>query len=180
LECLSASTVARLDGAAGAVVWDGRRDLPDRLWAQTGPIVAARASVVIAQTGAMLAEAGSIAGSYDLPIATAAHAGNGIVSIYLPADRPADDAASRSVEHDLEVGPRPREVASKVATALSEIRERATRLGGHLVIWDAPDEVKTRVPVWGPERPEARLVRALKARFDPVGILNPGRFVGGV
>jgi glycolate oxidase FAD binding subunit len=152
-----AQDVVRLDGTAGSAVWAGLRDLPDRLWTQAGDFAAARASVRIAQTGPMLAEVQSIARSHDLPVATAAHAGNGVVRIYLSADHP-----------------------TQVATALGEIRERATRLGGHLVVWDAPSEVKTRIPVWGPDRPDWQLVRALKAQFDPVGILNPGRFVGGV
>jgi glycolate oxidase FAD binding subunit len=33
---------------------------------------------------------------------------------------------------------------------------------------------------WGPPPPALRLHQAMKARFDPGGLLSPGRFVGGI
>ena len=45
----------------------------------------------------------------------------------------------------------------------------------------APRVVKDTVDVWGPVAPEAlAIMRRLKSEFDPAGILNPGRFVGGL
>jgi len=35
------------------------------------------------------------------------------------------------------------------------------------------------VDVWGPSA-ALDVMRGLKARFDPHGTLNPGRFVGGI
>jgi glycolate oxidase FAD binding subunit len=49
---------------------------------------------------------------------------------------------------------------------------------GHAVMYAAPPEVKTGIEVWGPSPPTISLMRKLKQRFDPHGILNPGRFVG--
>jgi glycolate oxidase FAD binding subunit len=51
---------------------------------------------------------------------------------------------------------------------------------GHAVMYAAPSEVKTGIEVWGPSPPTISLMRKLKQRFDPHGILNPGRFVGGL
>jgi glycolate oxidase FAD binding subunit len=51
---------------------------------------------------------------------------------------------------------------------------------GALAIEKAPVELKRTVGVWGDTRGDFGLMRALKAEFDPKGILNPGRFVGGI
>ena len=53
--------------------------------------------------------------------------------------------------------------------------------GGSLVIERAPLALKGAIDVWGPI-PEVALkvMRQLKEEFDSLGILNPGRFVGGL
>ncbi len=44
----------------------------------------------------------------------------------------------------------------------------------------APGDLRNIIDVWGDPGPSMRLHRRLKEAFDPAGILNPGRFVGGV
>ncbi|MEO0401398.1 MAG: glycolate oxidase subunit GlcE [Pseudomonadota bacterium] len=57
-----------------------------------------------------------------------------------------------------------RAVQSKVAT-----------LGGHATLMKGPADLRAAVPVFQPEPPGvAALTSALRARFDPRGILNPG------
>ena len=63
---------------------------------------------------------------------------------------------------------------------VSALQNRAAALGGAAVLEEAPPELKRQVDVWGPPRPEWRLMRQIKERLDPGGILNPGRFVGGI
>jgi glycolate oxidase FAD binding subunit len=49
------------------------------------------------------------------------------------------------------------------------------------VVLDAGAEVRERVDVWGEhEEGLLRLSRAVKERFDPRGVCNPGVFVGGI
>jgi glycolate oxidase FAD binding subunit len=49
------------------------------------------------------------------------------------------------------------------------------------VVLDAPDEVRTKLDVWGAGDDGAvDLMRRVKSRFDPHGICNPGIFVGGI
>jgi glycolate oxidase FAD binding subunit len=52
--------------------------------------------------------------------------------------------------------------------------------GGYVVIEAAPTAVKERLDVWGPPPSAFNLLKALKAKFDPAGVLNPGRFIGGL
>jgi glycolate oxidase FAD binding subunit len=53
-------------------------------------------------------------------------------------------------------------------------------LGGYLVVEACPPELKRRLDVWGPPGPDFRLMERIKREFDPDGILNPGRYVGGL
>ncbi len=58
-------------------------------------------------------------------------------------------------------------------------RERVMAEGGSVVIRQAPIEVKQEVGVWGADAGALPLMRRVKERFDPDGMMNPGRFVGG-
>ena len=53
--------------------------------------------------------------------------------------------------------------------------------GGSVVVERAPAAVKADADVWGPMAPEALAIMGrLKREFDPEGVLNPGRSVGGL
>lgn len=67
-----------------------------------------------------------------------------------------------------------------LAEGVAWMRERAEERQGHLVVEQAPARVKQRASVWGEPRGEFFLHRAIKERMDPKGILNPGRFLGGL
>jgi glycolate oxidase FAD binding subunit len=64
--------------------------------------------------------------------------------------------------------------------ALSEVRARVRAFEGLMVIKAAPVAVKREIDVWGAPGKEFRLMEAVKNRFDPRRLLNPGRFVGGI
>ncbi len=67
-----------------------------------------------------------------------------------------------------------------VERAWLAMRAAARAGAGHAVLEAAPEWAKVARDVFGEATDEWRLARALKARFDPAGILNPGRFVGGL
>ena len=60
----------------------------------------------------------------------------------------------------------------------SRLRPVVTDAGGRLVVVSCPDgaELSGR-DVWGPPGDGAAVMRAIKDRFDPKGLLNPGRFI---
>ncbi len=67
-----------------------------------------------------------------------------------------------------------------LGAAVEAARAAARELGGYLVVERADPDLKAALDVWGPIGPELELMRRIKAEFDPKGILNPGRFVGGI
>jgi FAD/FMN-containing dehydrogenase len=61
-----------------------------------------------------------------------------------------------------------------VAETLAEVRAGMDALGGYVVVEEAPAAL--RLDRWGPEPEGAAIMRTLRASWDPVGILNPGRY----
>ena len=62
---------------------------------------------------------------------------------------------------------------------LEELRRYCVSAGGHAVIERASPAVKAGIDVWG-DPPALGVMRRIKREFDPDGLLNPGRFVGGI
>jgi glycolate oxidase FAD binding subunit len=54
------------------------------------------------------------------------------------------------------------------------------RRGGSVVVRHASPSIKKRLDVWGPAGDYLGLTRRVKEKFDPRGVLNLGRFVGGI
>lgn len=67
-----------------------------------------------------------------------------------------------------------------VVTHLRRAREAATHNGGHLVVERCTTAVKQLVDPWGEVGESLQIMRRMKEQYDPEGILNPGRFVGGI
>ncbi len=56
--------------------------------------------------------------------------------------------------------------------------EKAEKLKGHVVMDKATAEFKQRHDVFGPERPEWKIMHKVKAELDPKNIFSPGRLPG--
>ena len=70
-------------------------------------------------------------------------------------------------------------IAAQIA-ALEDLRKQLETRGGSLVILSCPLEIKSKLDAWGSAGDALPLMKRIKARFDPTGTLNPGRFVGGI
>lgn len=64
---------------------------------------------------------------------------------------------------------------AEVAKALAGLRAELAAAGGYVVVEEAPAALA--LDRWGPEPAGAAIMRALRAGWDPRGILNPGRFL---
>jgi glycolate oxidase FAD binding subunit len=63
---------------------------------------------------------------------------------------------------------------------IGKLTEEALKYEGNLVVESCPPEVKEKISVWGRQRKDQLVMRRLKENMDPQGVLNPGRFVGGI
>jgi glycolate oxidase FAD binding subunit len=65
--------------------------------------------------------------------------------------------------------------------SIDRLRAVVTEGGGSVVMERGPRALRVDIDPWGtvPE-PELAIMRGLKNEFDPRGLLNPGRFVGGL
>ena len=63
---------------------------------------------------------------------------------------------------------------------VGRVQALAREFGGSVVVEHAPPSLKQRVEVWGDRPVGLEIMRKIKQKFDPAGILNPGRFVGGI
>ena len=52
--------------------------------------------------------------------------------------------------------------------------------GGSAIVEHCPLSLKKQIDVWGGIPEGIEIMRRIKQKFDPLGILNPGRFVGGI
>jgi len=76
---------------------------------------------------------------------------------------------------------RPESVAlEKVLSLVDWLRILAKKLNGYMVVEAIDSTLKDRVDVWGHVGGAFPLMKRLKETLDPQGILNPGRFVGGI
>ncbi len=95
------------------------------------------------------------------PVRWLADAGIGSVTARLPLDAQADD------------------LAAQVQAWLGSIRARLDDRQGFAVVESAPETLITQLDVWGASS-GASLLKRYKSRFDPQGVLNLGRCVGGL
>jgi glycolate oxidase FAD binding subunit len=58
------------------------------------------------------------------------------------------------------------------------LRELAQDLGSSVVVEHCPLSIKQQIDIWGNSFQGMEIMRRIKQNFDPLGILNPGRFVG--
>jgi glycolate oxidase FAD binding subunit len=71
--------------------------------------------------------------------------------------------------------------AAALVDPLEHLRATVSEVGGSVIVERAPRAVRERLDPWGPvPAPALAVMRAIKAEFDPRGVLNAGRFVGGL
>ena len=63
---------------------------------------------------------------------------------------------------------------------LHKVRSHLVQHQGFLTILTAPQSIKQQIDVWGYRGNALKTMQAIKHKFDPNNILNPGRFVGNI
>lgn len=70
--------------------------------------------------------------------------------------------------------------AEKLAAVGTAFRVAAEKCEGSMVMESAPASLKQRLDPWGSPREDFPLMKRIKDNVDPLGVLNPGRFLGGI
>jgi glycolate oxidase FAD binding subunit len=133
--------------------WQPVRDWPAGPWSWL-----AMAGALSSDVSALIAAGQCVGSSSDVSLEIAARAATG--AVFFGARGPLTPEAARELTDHL--------------------RGEAAAHGGSLVVLDASPELRAGLDPWGPLGPELRLMKEIKAQLDPNGILNPGRFVGGI
>jgi len=150
-----------LPDGRSVLAWDAIRNIFGLLPVPPAGRVLCKIAVPIGRTGDLFASAGALARRHELPVTVTAHAGSGVVwACYLLGPKAPPDEA--------------------LADALEGLRREAEEAEGSLVLHDAPAPLKARVDAWGKPHDGFGVMKRLKAEFDPRGLCNPGRFLGGL
>jgi glycolate oxidase FAD binding subunit len=156
--------VALLRGEAESALWSAVQELTPtfvRSHAEDGTVV--KASLPLTQMGSFLAQAQSAAEQMGIGAASVARAGNGIVYCYLSDRAEAGDSGDELLLRTSEL-----------------LIEAAEQLGGRAVVEWCPAAWKNKMNLWGTLRDDIAWMRRVKEAMDPGGVLNPGRFYGGI
>ena len=72
------------------------------------------------------------------------------------------------------------ETTDATVQMINRVRGAAHQLGGRLIIERCPPHTKSRIDVWDDVGEPMAIMRRMKDQYDPKGILNPGRYAGGI
>ena len=157
--------MAKREGAVETKVLKGEDDRT--FWIRVRDFALASTASVILRSNVVISKLTEILGNYEkmaqaagVDCALIGHAGNGILTSYI-----LDYGAAK-------MGP--------VADLIGKFTDEAVKHEGNLIVESAPRDLKEKVSVWGRPRSDEVVMRRLKETVDPAGVLNPGRFVGGI
>jgi len=142
--------------------WNALRDFSKGLAKRYPDLIALKSNFLISKYGKMIESYENIFKGMGMDFAFICHSGNGILYSYVLADK---------------------NVQSKTETLVKLIKKltyEAVKNEGNLVVESSPFSIKKKGDVWGRSRSDHQVMRRIKKQFDPAGVLNPGRFLGGI
>jgi glycolate oxidase FAD binding subunit len=142
--------------------WAILQDLSQRLHKTNPNLLALKSNFLISKGAEMIGYHETLVRESGLECALVCHCGNGILYSYVLVG---EELPSRK---------------SSLIELVEKLTVLAVKHEGNLVVESSPPAIREKVDVWGQPRNDLRIVRRLKEEIDPAGILNPGRFVGGI
>jgi glycolate oxidase FAD binding subunit len=150
-----------LDSEKHRKFWMTLRNLPERLMKEYRSFILLKSNFLISRSGEMLQNYEKLSQELGVDCAMTCHSGNGILYTYI-------------------VGRNVRTKSESLVKLIGKLTAEAVKNEGNLVVEASPVSVKRKVDVWGQPRADQRIMHSIKERIDPAGVLNPGRFVGGI
>ena len=151
--------VEHLSQGEGDIVW---RDFTDLGWSEEGiPDLVTRVAILPSQVEEFMAGLpGTV--SPEVSMGVLADLGMGLIRLLWWMNKGSSNSTV------------------PIMNLVSRMRERSLLHSGHVVVERCPVDVKAKIDVWGDSPEGIEIMRRFKREFDPTGILNPGRFVGGI
>ncbi|MCI0844604.1 MAG: FAD-binding oxidoreductase [Chloroflexi bacterium] len=158
-----ANAVQRIDDSAAVGMLQWFTDAPAEI--SPSSVLVIKASVQSKSAARTSAECGEILVSGEKP-ELMTDAGFGSIRLFWP--RSAEETTGKA------------DTEQPILDAVQQTRQIASRYGGTAVVEHCPLPVKRQIDVWGDAPDSMAVMQGIKDRFDPNGILNPGRFLGGI
>jgi len=188
-----------------AILSDSEAEALYEALAATGPAgtvagtVGTRASLPLSRVIDLVEAVERLAAQHGLSLAFRGNAARGMVDLFLglkeqkastsaagPSGATSADGPSGATSTDGPFATTPADPAfagtraAHLAACLSALRATAVAWGGSLVVTQRAPLLPPSFDAWGDPPSAVIIMRRLKERFDPQGVLNPGRFVGGI
>jgi len=154
-----ATSIKVLKGAEDRNFWIRVSDFSDDMVKEFGIPIILKSNFVISKHIEILGNYEKMAQAAGINSAFMVHAGNGILYTYI-----------------LEKA----EKTGGLAEFIDKLTAEAVKYEGNLCVESCPRQIKEKISVWGQQRSDQVIMRRLKEKMDPQGVLNPGRFVGGI
>jgi len=151
-----------LDSEKHQAFWIAIRDFSNGLIQNYPNLISLKSNFLISKSGEILGSYEKIAEDSGIDCAFICHSGSGILYSYI---LPGKNFRSK---------------IESFAGLIGKLTSEAVKNEGNLVVESSPLLIKKKVDVWGQSRGDYLVVRWLKEQIDPAGILNIGRFVGGI
>jgi len=151
-----------LDEERHQAFWVALRDFSKGLTEKSPNLISLKSNFLISKSGEMLGSYEKITNEFGMDCAFICHSGNGILYSYILAEKNLRSKIESFVE------------------LIGKLTSEAVKNEGNLVMESSPLLIKKKVDVWGQSRSDYPVVRRLKEQIDPAGILNVGRFAGGI
>jgi glycolate oxidase FAD binding subunit len=157
--------MSKKEGAIDTKVLKGQEERT--FWLRVRDFSLATKAPVILKSNFVISKQAEILGNYEkmaqaagIGSAFIGHAGNGILTTYIMENGVAK--------------------TDPLVDLIGKFAAEAAKYDGNLVVESCPSELKAKISVWGQPRTDIVVMRRLKEKMDPFGVLNPGRFVGGI
>lgn len=142
--------------------WIAIRDFAQGLKEDYPNLISLKSNILISKCGEMLKSYEKIVQESGFDYAFICHSGNGILYSYILSEKNLRSKIGSFIE------------------LIEKLKSEAVKNEGNLVVESSPLSIKKKVDVWGQLRSDSQIMHRLKEQMDPAGILNPGRFVGGI
>ncbi len=140
-----------ISGSQEEKLWEDVRNFPCNV--VKAESVVCKASILVTQIPTVLNMVKQLSDENGVETSVSTRAGNGICIIAIRGD------------------------GSSITNAVNNLRAFISPLGGHLIVQEAPSEIKKGFDVWGDIGSGLGIMKRIKSNFNPDNILNPGRYI---